>query len=433
MRHLPFDTLLAQIDAVLAAWGMPDETRRVAARAMAETDLMGVDSHGISMLPMYETLRSTGALDVAAIPRLLRETPATAMLDAGAGLGHPAAAAAMDLAIAKAKTVGIGAAGVVNSHHFGAAGWYARRAAAAGCCGIAVSSARGVLVLPTGGAEPMLGTNPFAFAAPIPGAEPFSLDMATSAVAANKVKVHALKGKDIPAGWVADAAGAPVTDGYRAAARTSRPEAEPAAVPNEALRQTERAREPVADDVVTVAITYTAVERDTWSPDDPIHRQGNGLLFLDRAGRAIVVTARSLVDGAFTETDVFGGDPDVDEEQIKVQLAGGSVHRAGRVWVDPNGADLAALVLDDVPPDLICTPAAKLSFDAAGIAGAVELRASGPNGLPLAAEPQLPAAPGEKLGGAVCSGGRAVGILGARPEPVQVVPLANVPADLRPQ
>lgn len=216
MRHLPFDTLLAQIDAVLAAWGMPDETRRVAARAMAETDLMGVDSHGISMLPMYETLRSTGALDVAAIPRLLRETPATAMLDAGAGLGHPAAAAAMDLAIAKAKTVGIGAAGVVNSHHFGAAGWYARRAAAAGCCGIAVSSARGVLVLPTGGAEPMLGTNPFAFAAPIPGAEPFSLDMATSAVAANKVKVHALKGKDIPAGWVADAAGAPVTDGAAA-------------------------------------------------------------------------------------------------------------------------------------------------------------------------------------------------------------------------
>lgn len=233
--------------------------------------------------------------------------------------------------------------------------------------------------------------------------------------------------------YSAPGAGAPVSDGYRAAARTSRPEAEPAAVPSEALQQVVRPREPVADDVVTVAITYTAVERDTWSPDDPIHRQGTGLLFLDRAGRAIVVTARSLVDGAFTETDVFGGDPDVGEEQIKVQLAGGSVHRAGRVWVDPNGADVAALVLDDAPPDLVCTPAAKLSFDAAGIAGAVELRASGPNGLPLAAEPQLPAAPGEKLGGAVCSGGRAVGILGARPEPAQLVPLANVPADLRPQ
>lgn len=216
MPNIPFDTVLAQIDAVLAAWGMPGPTRAIAARAMAETDLMGVDSHGVSMLPMYETLLRSGALDVAAEPRVLRGTPATAVLDAGAGLGHPAAAAAMDLAVAKAKAVGIGAVGVVNSHHFGAAGWYARRAAAAGCCGIAVSSARGVLVLPTGGAEPMLGTNPLAFAAPIPGAEPFSLDMATSAVAANKVKVHALQGKDIPPGWVADASGAPVTDGAAA-------------------------------------------------------------------------------------------------------------------------------------------------------------------------------------------------------------------------
>jgi LDH2 family malate/lactate/ureidoglycolate dehydrogenase len=216
MPNIPFDTLLAQADAILAAWGMPQPARAVAARAMAETDLMGVDSHGVSMLPMYETLLRAGALRVAAEPRLLRETPATAVLDAGAGLGHPAAAAAMDLAVAKAKAVGIGAVGVVNSHHFGAAGWYARRAAAAGCCGLALSSARGVLVLPTGGAEPMLGTNPLAFAAPIPGGEPFSLDMATSAAAANKVKVHALQGKDIPPGWVADAAGAAVTDGAAA-------------------------------------------------------------------------------------------------------------------------------------------------------------------------------------------------------------------------
>jgi LDH2 family malate/lactate/ureidoglycolate dehydrogenase len=216
MRHLPFETILAQIDAVLAAWGMPAATRTVAARAMAETDLMGVDSHGISMLPMYETLRASGSLAIGAEPRVLRETAAAVVLDAGGGLGHPAAAMAMDMAVEKAKALGIGLGGVVNSHHFGAAGWYARRAAEAGCCGFAVSSARGVLVLPTGGAEPMLGTNPIALAAPVPGEAPFSLDMATSAVAANKVKVHALQGKDLPAGWVAGPDGAPVTDGAAA-------------------------------------------------------------------------------------------------------------------------------------------------------------------------------------------------------------------------
>ncbi|MCX7685820.1 MAG: Ldh family oxidoreductase [Acetobacteraceae bacterium] len=212
MRLVPYPTLRAQIEAILAAWGMPEETRGISADAMAETDLMGVDSHGISMLPMYETLRRNGTLRLDAVPRLLRETPAAAVLDAGGGLGHPAAAMAMDLAVAKATSVGIGAVGVVNSHHFGAAGWYARRAAAAGCCGIAVSSARGVLVVPTGGAEAMLGTNPIAFAAPLPDGPPFCLDMATSATAANKVKVHALTGKPLPPGWVVDGAGRPITD-----------------------------------------------------------------------------------------------------------------------------------------------------------------------------------------------------------------------------
>ena len=212
MRLVPHATLRAQIDSILAAWGMPEPTRRIAADAMADADLMGVDSHGVSMLPMYETLWRNGTLRLDAAPRILRETPAAAVLDAGAGLGHPAAAMAMDLAVGKARAVGVGAVGVVNSHHFGAAGWYARRAADAGCCGLAVSSARGVLVVPTGGAEAMLGTNPIAFAAPIPGGPPFCLDMATSGAAANKVKVHALQGKPLPAGWVVDAAGAPITD-----------------------------------------------------------------------------------------------------------------------------------------------------------------------------------------------------------------------------
>lgn len=191
---------------------MPAATRRITAEAMADTDLLGIDSHGISMLPMYEKLLQAGTLRLTAEPRVIRETPAAAVIDAGAGLGHPAAAMAADLAAEKARALGIGAVGVVNSHHFGAAGWYARRVAAAGCCGLVVSSARGVLVVPTGGAEPMLGTNPIAFAAPLPEGAPFCLDMATSTTAANKVKVHALQGKALPAGWVVDGAGRPVTE-----------------------------------------------------------------------------------------------------------------------------------------------------------------------------------------------------------------------------
>lgn len=57
---------------------------------------------------------------------------------------------------------------------------------------LVTSSARTVAVIPEGGSSAVLGTNPIAFAAPSQGEDPFLLDMSTSAVAANKVKVHAL-------------------------------------------------------------------------------------------------------------------------------------------------------------------------------------------------------------------------------------------------
>ena len=37
-----------QILGILGRWGMPDDLAATTARAMVETDLMGIDSHGIS-------------------------------------------------------------------------------------------------------------------------------------------------------------------------------------------------------------------------------------------------------------------------------------------------------------------------------------------------------------------------------------------------
>jgi hypothetical protein len=173
-----------------------------------------------------------------------------------------------------------------------------------------------------------------------------------------------------------------VQDGYRAAAEISRPSVEIAGVPGDALRRAPAVAPPPADDLVLVRITYAAIERDAWSADDPIRREGSGVLFLDRAGRAIVVTARSLVDGAFTERDLWGGDPEIDAEQIKVLLANGTVLRAGRVWVHPTD-DVAALVLEDAPPNLAGTPASRLRFGGEAPAGATVLRAVGADGAPL--------------------------------------------------
>src|SRR5689334_10896738 len=135
--NVPAAIVRAQIEAVLRAWGMPEDKVGITAEIMTETDLRGIDSHGISMLLLYGQIHETGQLKLSAEPRIVRQTPATALIDAGAGLGHPVSAMAMELAIDKAKATGIAAVSVFNSHHFGAAGIYSHMAAKANLIGMA--------------------------------------------------------------------------------------------------------------------------------------------------------------------------------------------------------------------------------------------------------------------------------------------------------
>jgi LDH2 family malate/lactate/ureidoglycolate dehydrogenase len=202
----------AQIVALLDAWGMSPERSRITADVMVETDLAGVDSHGVSMLMDYEKSKIAGKLNLKANIKTVKESAVTALIDADAGFGHPASVMAMALAIEKAKAMGVGVVTVFNSHHFGAAGYYAAMASKESLIGMVTSATRSMAVVPTRAKGPVLGTNPIAFAAPAKRNAPFRLDMATSSVANNKIKVYEMNGKKLPAGWVLDGRGAAVTD-----------------------------------------------------------------------------------------------------------------------------------------------------------------------------------------------------------------------------
>jgi len=210
--RVPAQQIRRQLVSVFRAWGMSEAHADTTADMMVETDLRGVDSHGIGMLPTYDQEFRNGRLNMRPTFKKVRETPAMALIDADASLGHPAAAYGMNLAVDKCLAVGVGVVAVFNSHHFGAAGCYARIAADRGVIGMVTSATRGVTMVPTFGAEPVMGTNPLAFAAPAKRNAPFELDMATTTVAAGKVRVYKLNHKPLPAGWVVDGDGKTVTD-----------------------------------------------------------------------------------------------------------------------------------------------------------------------------------------------------------------------------
>jgi LDH2 family malate/lactate/ureidoglycolate dehydrogenase len=207
-----YKTHRAQLQSLLTAWGMPAEFAERTAEVMSWADLHGVDSHGISMIPAYHERSLNGRVNMAAKPRVLNETPVSALVDGDGGLGHEPGRQAMEIAIRKARAIGIGVVVVRNSSHFGAAGFYTRMAADAGLVGMAATSAAAVQVAPTGGAEARLGTDPWSFAAPGADGVPFLLDMATTTVAAGRIRNKANEKLPAPPGWLLTKEGLPSTD-----------------------------------------------------------------------------------------------------------------------------------------------------------------------------------------------------------------------------
>jgi L-2-hydroxycarboxylate dehydrogenase (NAD+) len=193
---------------------VPEEDGRIAADVLVAADLRGVDSHGVARLRRYVDFLRNGMATAHPQVTVVAETPTTAVIDAGAGLGHPVSRRAMEKAIQKATEYGCGFVTVRNSNHYGIAGYYAMMALEHDCIGMSMTNAS-VLVVPTFGRDAMLGTNPIAVAAPAHRERPFVLDMATSTVPRGKLEVYNRLEKSIPLGWATDETGTPTTDTRR--------------------------------------------------------------------------------------------------------------------------------------------------------------------------------------------------------------------------
>lgn len=181
------------------------------ARALVRAEADGQRGHGLSRVPSYAAQAISGKVDGHATPALARPATALLQIDAKSGFAYPAIDLAVDALPDIVSTTGIAASMIRNSHHLGQAGAHAERLADAGLVALVFSNSPKAINF-WGGHEPMMGTNPIAFAAPREDAAPLVIDLALSKVARGKILAAKRANESIPSDWALGPDGKPTDD-----------------------------------------------------------------------------------------------------------------------------------------------------------------------------------------------------------------------------
>ena len=206
-KFIPFEVLDKFSVDVMVRAGIPEEDARIVSDVLLSADKFGFDSHGVNRLKnIYLDRIKEGILNPVTNIKIVKEGPATAVIDGQNGMGQVVSFKAMSMAIEKARKYGMGMVTVRNSSHYGFAGYYPLMAVRENMIGITGTNAR-PSIAPTFGVENMLGTNPMSFGIPSDEAFPFLLDCATSITQRGKIELYAREGKELPKGWVIDEKG----------------------------------------------------------------------------------------------------------------------------------------------------------------------------------------------------------------------------------
>jgi len=195
---------------ILLNIGVRSDVAQEVTNCLIETSLRGIDSHGVNLLPHYVSAVSAGRINPNPDFKFKKTSDTTGLLDADDSFGHAAGSAAIKEAIKMSKVSGSGFVSVYNSTHFSACAYYSLQAAREGMIGISATHT-GSKMLSTRSKMSFLGTNPISFTFPCEGEEPVCLDMATTQVTWNSIKLAAAKKEKIKLGLAVDE-NAKVTD-----------------------------------------------------------------------------------------------------------------------------------------------------------------------------------------------------------------------------
>ena len=203
------DNEIALVKEILKKLGASEEDQELVAEATIDADLKGFTSHGLGRFPQYLISIEAGTINLEENITIEKETPAMALINGNSGFGQAVSYKAMQIAIKKAKEMGIACVGVHNSNHFGVTGFYSDLALRENCIGLVIANTDPAIA-PLGGKKALIGTNPIALG--IPSDTYMTVDMATSVTARGKIIESRRKGLDLPDGWALDKDGNPTNN-----------------------------------------------------------------------------------------------------------------------------------------------------------------------------------------------------------------------------
>jgi (2R)-3-sulfolactate dehydrogenase (NADP+) len=210
--QMTLDEINALALSVLVAAGASQEQAQPLAAAVAAAEADGIASHGLAYVPTYCEHLRCGKVDGKAVPEITKPKPALIVVDAKSGFAHPAIDAGFKSLIPLAREMGIAGLATRNSYNCGVLGYHTERLAAAGLLGLGYTNAP-ASIAPFGGRKAVVGTNPFAIAAPDgKGGAAISIDQSASVIAKSEVMRRKRSGASIPEGWAFGPDGQPTTD-----------------------------------------------------------------------------------------------------------------------------------------------------------------------------------------------------------------------------
>jgi L-2-hydroxycarboxylate dehydrogenase (NAD+) len=213
MKRLFFTDLKDFCSQAYMKTGVPGPEAEIVADLLVRADLRGVESHGVTRLPIYIERLQKGYVRKESKLTSIRDKGPTAFLEAHGSMGHIAAYRGMEKAISKAGEYGIGWVSVKDSGHFGVAGLFPMMALQKDFIGYVISNSA-PMMFPWGGCERVIGNNPLAYAIPAGQCPPVVLDFSLGVVSSGKLILARKKGEKIPLGWAFDKEGLPTTDPF---------------------------------------------------------------------------------------------------------------------------------------------------------------------------------------------------------------------------